>query len=153
MVVGCWILIYIFLWFQKPKHIPWKSILTSKAFLSVMLINFSHAWALFTMINEMPAYMGKVLNFDIKSVRIKKEQALVIAFLNTFALILCNCLLCCVTAVLCNSLWLPWNFCRLKYVTHLNTSAQLLTYTNNFCKKCFKCIIKTTSLVANIYYT
>lgn len=47
-----------------------------------MLINFSHAWALFTMINEMPAYMGKVLNFDIKSVRIKKEQALVIAFIN-----------------------------------------------------------------------
>lgn len=143
MVVGCWILIYIFLWFQKPKHIPWKSILTSKAFLSVMLINFSHAWALFTMINEMPAYMGKVLNFDIKSVRIKKEQALVIAFINTFALIL-----------LCNSLWLPWNFCRLKYVTHLNTSAQLLTIHKQFLQKnCFKCNIKTTSLVAYIYYT
>lgn len=49
-----------------------------------MLINFSHAWALFTMINEMPAYMGKVLNFDIKSVRIifKKEQALVITFMS-----------------------------------------------------------------------
>lgn len=40
-----------------------------------MLINFSHAWALFTMINEMPGYMGKVLNFDIKSVRIIQKGA------------------------------------------------------------------------------
>ncbi|XP_054284622.1 putative inorganic phosphate cotransporter isoform X3 [Macrosteles quadrilineatus] len=50
----------------KPKHIPWSSILTSLPFLSAIMVNFAHAWALFTMINEMPSYMGKVLHFDIK---------------------------------------------------------------------------------------
>ncbi|XP_046660878.1 putative inorganic phosphate cotransporter isoform X2 [Homalodisca vitripennis] len=51
----------------KPKNIPWKSILTSAPFLTANMINFGHAWALFTMVNEMPAYMGKVLNFNVKS--------------------------------------------------------------------------------------
>ncbi|KAG8326865.1 putative inorganic phosphate cotransporter [Homalodisca vitripennis] len=51
---------------QKPRSIPWKSILTSLPFLSAVMINFAHAWALFTMLNEMPNYMGKVLNFSIQ---------------------------------------------------------------------------------------
>lgn len=52
---------------QKPKRIPWGGILLSLPFLSACMINFGHAWALFTMVNEMPLYTRKVLNYDIKN--------------------------------------------------------------------------------------
>uniref|UniRef100_A0A1B6LE48 Major facilitator superfamily (MFS) profile domain-containing protein n=1 Tax=Graphocephala atropunctata TaxID=36148 RepID=A0A1B6LE48_9HEMI len=51
---------------KKPKKIPWSSILTSVPFITAVMINFGHAWALFTMVNEMPNYMGKVLNFNVQ---------------------------------------------------------------------------------------
>ncbi|KAG8326864.1 hypothetical protein J6590_032697 [Homalodisca vitripennis] len=51
---------------QKPKSIPWKSIFTSVPVITAVMCNFGHAWALFTMVNEMPNYMGKVLNFNIQ---------------------------------------------------------------------------------------
>lgn len=50
----------------KPKHIPWKKILTSAPLFSAVLANGGHVWANVTMVNEMPLYLSKVINFDIQ---------------------------------------------------------------------------------------
>lgn len=52
---------------KKPNKIPWCNIFMSLPFWSACMINFGHAWALFTMVNEMPLYTRKVLNYNIKS--------------------------------------------------------------------------------------
>lgn len=52
---------------KKPKHVPFRQILTSKPYMSLVLINFGHAWALFTMVNELPMYLSNVLHFNIKT--------------------------------------------------------------------------------------
>ncbi|KAF9818538.1 hypothetical protein SFRURICE_012562 [Spodoptera frugiperda] len=52
---------------QKRYPTPWKQILTSLPFWSVIVAHCGQNWGFFTLMTEMPTYMAKVLNVDLKN--------------------------------------------------------------------------------------
>ncbi|KAG6449210.1 hypothetical protein O3G_MSEX005914 [Manduca sexta] len=46
---------------------PWKSILTSLPFLSLIFVHCCQGWGFWTLMTEMPSYLNQVLGVDIKS--------------------------------------------------------------------------------------
>lgn len=51
----------------RVKHIPWKSILTSKAVWAIIICHFCNNWSLFTLHTMLPLFMKEVLYFDTKT--------------------------------------------------------------------------------------
>lgn len=47
--------------------IPWKSIFGSTAFWGLIAAHCGFTWGFYTLLTEIPTYMSKVLNFDVKS--------------------------------------------------------------------------------------
>lgn len=56
---------------------PWKSILTSIPFLSIMIVHCSQNWGFYTMLTEIPSYLNYVMKFNIKQVRLKGDFLLI----------------------------------------------------------------------------
>lgn len=54
--------------FLQRYPTPWKQILTSLPFWSVIVAHCGQNWGFFTLMTEMPTYMAKVLNVDLKNV-------------------------------------------------------------------------------------
>ncbi|XP_055921044.1 putative inorganic phosphate cotransporter, partial [Eupeodes corollae] len=52
---------------QEKIPIPWKAILTSPPFLSLLAVQICQAWSASIVENKTPAYLHGVLNMDIKS--------------------------------------------------------------------------------------
>ncbi|XP_013188922.1 putative inorganic phosphate cotransporter [Amyelois transitella] len=52
---------------QKRYPTPWLKIMTSLPFWAVIIAHCGQNWGFFTLMTEMPTYMSKVLNFDLKS--------------------------------------------------------------------------------------
>ncbi|KAM3956534.1 putative inorganic phosphate cotransporter [Aphomia sociella] len=52
---------------QERYPTPWRQILTSVPFWAVIVAHCGQNWGFFTLMTEMPTYMSKVLNFDLKS--------------------------------------------------------------------------------------
>ncbi|CAM1325277.1 Uncharacterised protein at_DN0594, partial [Pycnogonum litorale] len=52
--------------FLPVKKIPWKHLMTSLPFLSIVLTFFCNAWGGFTMMTQLPTYMKRVFGFDTK---------------------------------------------------------------------------------------
>ncbi|XP_071455154.1 putative inorganic phosphate cotransporter [Hetaerina americana] len=52
----------------NPKNLstPWRSILTSVPFMAILIAHCGQNWGYWTLITEMPTYMGNVLNYHIK---------------------------------------------------------------------------------------
>ncbi|XP_072948733.1 putative inorganic phosphate cotransporter [Epargyreus clarus] len=53
---------------HKRLRTPWKAILTSIPFIATVITNTGFTWGYWTLLTEIPTYMSKVLNVDIKSV-------------------------------------------------------------------------------------
>ncbi|XP_066153293.1 putative inorganic phosphate cotransporter isoform X2 [Euwallacea fornicatus] len=52
----------------KPDHkIPWKSIWTSLPLWAILISHCGQNWGFWTLMTEIPNYMGHVMNFNIKS--------------------------------------------------------------------------------------
>ncbi|CAH1116930.1 unnamed protein product [Phaedon cochleariae] len=53
---------------HKPRmSTPWKKIFTSLPVWAIFLTQSGHNWGFWTLLTEIPAYMGHVMNFNIKS--------------------------------------------------------------------------------------
>nr|XP_021195151.2 putative inorganic phosphate cotransporter [Helicoverpa armigera] len=52
---------------QKKYPTPWRSIVTSLPFWAVIVAHCGQNWGFFTLMTEMPTYMAKVLNVDLKN--------------------------------------------------------------------------------------
>ncbi|XP_053610016.1 putative inorganic phosphate cotransporter [Plodia interpunctella] len=52
---------------QQKLKTPWKSIVTSVPFISLIIAHCGQNWGLWTLMTETPSYMGNVLGVDIKS--------------------------------------------------------------------------------------
>ncbi|CAM1325274.1 Uncharacterised protein g8901 [Pycnogonum litorale] len=50
--------------FLPVQEIPWKHLLTSLPFLSIVSSCFCHSWGIFTMMTQLPTYMKRVFGFD-----------------------------------------------------------------------------------------
>lgn len=70
-------------------EIPWKSILTSKPFYALILVQCAQNFGFYTLLTQIPSYLSYVMGFDIKKVRgVVLEVAI-----NCFVSILQNSLL------------------------------------------------------------
>uniref|UniRef100_A0A2A4JQ34 Major facilitator superfamily (MFS) profile domain-containing protein n=1 Tax=Heliothis virescens TaxID=7102 RepID=A0A2A4JQ34_HELVI len=52
---------------QKKYPTPWRHIVTSLPFWAVIVAHCGQNWGFFTLMTEMPTYMAKVLNVDLKN--------------------------------------------------------------------------------------
>ncbi|XP_045447866.1 putative inorganic phosphate cotransporter [Melitaea cinxia] len=52
---------------QKKMQTPWKSILTSLPFISLIVVHCGQNWGFWTLMTEIPSYMRQVLGVDIKA--------------------------------------------------------------------------------------
>lgn len=54
---------------DTPKHYPapWKKILSSPPFYSLLIVHCCHIWGFWTLLTEIPSYMNKILGMNIKS--------------------------------------------------------------------------------------
>ncbi len=50
------------------KRTPWIEIITSKAFISLVITHTCSNFGTYLFLTQLPTYMSEVLNFDIKSV-------------------------------------------------------------------------------------
>ena len=48
---------------------PWKKILTSVPFLSIIIVHCAQNWGFYTMLTNIPTYLNYVMRFNIKDVR------------------------------------------------------------------------------------
>lgn len=56
---------YMTLAFQKKYPLPLKKVVTSPAFLAILVAHTSGAWGFYVLLIEIPFYMEAVLNFHI----------------------------------------------------------------------------------------
>ncbi|RZC22697.1 inorganic phosphate cotransporter, partial [Asbolus verrucosus] len=73
---------------QQDKKViptPWKAIFTSLPMWAVIVGNFGQNWGYSTLLTEIPNYMNKIMNFDMKSVR-----GVVRKIFNTIGNLLCS---------------------------------------------------------------
>ncbi|ERL88032.1 hypothetical protein D910_05421 [Dendroctonus ponderosae] len=52
---------------MRDVPVPWKAILTSKYFWSIVSANIGSAWGYAMMMTQIPTYLGKVMKFEISS--------------------------------------------------------------------------------------
>ncbi|XP_026734766.1 putative inorganic phosphate cotransporter [Trichoplusia ni] len=52
---------------KKKLKTPWKAIFTSIPFISLIILHSGQNWGYYTLMTEMPSYMNKILNVDIKA--------------------------------------------------------------------------------------
>lgn len=48
--------------------VPWKDIMTSKAFIALIIVHSTQNWGYWTMLTEIPSYLKQVFGFNIKTV-------------------------------------------------------------------------------------
>ncbi|XP_008215710.1 putative inorganic phosphate cotransporter isoform X1 [Nasonia vitripennis] len=51
---------------QNPPPVPWRHILRSVPLWALIAAQIGHDWGFFTMVTDLPKYMGSVLKFSIK---------------------------------------------------------------------------------------
>ncbi|XP_015110089.1 putative inorganic phosphate cotransporter [Diachasma alloeum] len=68
---------------QKNTKTPWKAILTSLPFWSLLIAHCGNNWGSFILHNEIPMYMGGVLGFGIKENGLKSALPFVAVLLLT----------------------------------------------------------------------
>lgn len=51
---------------QKKLKTPWKAILTSLPFISLIIVHCGQNWGFWTLMTQMPSYMKQILEVDIK---------------------------------------------------------------------------------------
>ncbi|XP_053609346.1 putative inorganic phosphate cotransporter isoform X3 [Plodia interpunctella] len=71
---------------QKKLKTPWKAILTSLPFLSLLIVHCGHNWGFWTLMTEIPSYMSKVLGVDIKSNGVMSALPYIGMYLMSFPL-------------------------------------------------------------------
>ncbi|XP_047030007.1 putative inorganic phosphate cotransporter [Helicoverpa zea] len=52
---------------QMTLKTPWKAILTSVPFYALLIMHSGHNWGFWTLMTEIPSYMGQILNIHIKT--------------------------------------------------------------------------------------
>ncbi|XP_017798778.1 PREDICTED: putative inorganic phosphate cotransporter [Habropoda laboriosa] len=52
---------------KKPPSVPWRHVLRSVPVWALIAAQIGHDWGFFTLINDLPKYMSKVLKYSIKS--------------------------------------------------------------------------------------
>lgn len=52
---------------MQTDGIPWKAILSSSAFYGLLCAHCGFTWGFYTLLTEMPTYMDRVLNFNIRN--------------------------------------------------------------------------------------
>ncbi|XP_021195150.2 putative inorganic phosphate cotransporter [Helicoverpa armigera] len=67
---------------QKVLKTPWKAIFTSVPFYALLLTHCFHNWGFWTLVTELPSYMGQALNVHIK----KNGVVSSIPYFTTYAL-------------------------------------------------------------------
>lgn len=55
--------------FLQRHRIPWKSLSTSLPLWAILISHCGQNWGFWTLMTEIPNYMGHVMSFNIKSVR------------------------------------------------------------------------------------
>ncbi|XP_075977974.1 putative inorganic phosphate cotransporter [Anticarsia gemmatalis] len=70
----------------KPKKLktPWKAIWSSIPFLSLIVLHCSQNWGYWTLMTEMPSYMKKVLNVDIKANGVMSSLPYLMVYILSF---------------------------------------------------------------------
>ncbi|KAL4708188.1 hypothetical protein ACJJTC_005330 [Scirpophaga incertulas] len=88
------------------KHrTPWKSILTSKPFIALVVVHCGQNWGFWTLLAEMPSYMKLVLGIDIKSNGILSALPYLMLFTLSFPFSI-------VTEYILKRQWLSLSTCR-----------------------------------------
>lgn len=59
---------FVFLLWQDLGGTPWKAMLTSAPLWALIIGEIGHDWGLYTMITDLPKYMGDVMHFNIAEV-------------------------------------------------------------------------------------
>lgn len=57
-----------FFQFQKKMPVPWAKIFRSRAVYAMVFAHYGQAYGQITLFTEVPAFMAKVMNVDIKTV-------------------------------------------------------------------------------------
>ena len=60
--------------YVKPKHVPWKEIMTSKPVWAIILTHGFSVFGFFTIVNQLPTYLKFIHHFNIKEVRLLDEK-------------------------------------------------------------------------------
>ncbi|XP_053609910.1 putative inorganic phosphate cotransporter [Plodia interpunctella] len=71
---------------QKRFPTPWLKIMTSLPFWAVIIAHCGQNWGFFTLMTEMPTYMSKVLNMELKSNGILSSLPYLAMFLLSFSM-------------------------------------------------------------------
>lgn len=53
---------------QRPSYVPWLSILSSPCVWAIIVTHGCSVFGYFTVVNQLPTYMKKILHFNIKEV-------------------------------------------------------------------------------------
>lgn len=53
---------------KRPKHVPWKQILTAPPVWAIIITHGASVFCYFTIVNQLPTYMKYILHFNIKEV-------------------------------------------------------------------------------------
>ncbi|XP_065565869.1 putative inorganic phosphate cotransporter [Artemia franciscana] len=72
---------------NKALPIPWKSILRSMPFYSILIANIGHNWGFLILLVDLPVYLKTVFGFDIKSNAVILALPYFLSWIST--LILC----------------------------------------------------------------
>lgn len=51
----------------ETLRVPWSAIVRSVPFLALMVVEFGHNWAFYTLLTNLPTYMNNILHFSLKS--------------------------------------------------------------------------------------
>ncbi|KAJ0176884.1 hypothetical protein K1T71_008063 [Dendrolimus kikuchii] len=69
---------------QKKLKTPWRTILTTPAFLSLVFVHSCQAWGFWTLMTEMPSYLKQVLGVDIKANGVMSAMPYLAMYLLSF---------------------------------------------------------------------
>jgi len=53
---------------KRPSHVPWGQLLCSPAVWAIIICHGLAVFGFFTVVNQLPTFMSKILHFDIKQV-------------------------------------------------------------------------------------
>lgn len=53
---------------KRPSYVPWASILTAPCVWAIIIVHGCSVFGYFTVVNQLPTYMKKILHFNIKEV-------------------------------------------------------------------------------------
>jgi len=66
---------------KRPSHVPWGQLLCSPAVWAIIICHGLAVFGFFTVVNQLPTFMSKILHFDIKQVGLLDTAYLGILYL------------------------------------------------------------------------